>query len=90
MINLVTTQKTHLTVEETAELLARSRRTIYYWITAGKIDAVHTPYGQRIPVTEIRRITQYLDAEGLHHLTTAHPAIERVRKLSAQPSASPD
>jgi excisionase family DNA binding protein len=88
MVNLTTTTRTHLTVEETADLLTRSRRTVYYWIQSGKIDSLHTPYGQRIPIAEVRRLANYLTQQ--HNVLVKHPAVERVHALSTQSSANGD
>lgn len=88
MIDLATTSKTHVTIEECAEILRKSRRTIYYWIANGKIDASHTPLGQRIPVAELRRLANYLKDHTF--LQVAHPAVESVRALSVQASANLD
>lgn len=60
MIDLHTTTRTFLTVEEAAAILNKSRRAIYYWIESGKIDTVYAPMGQRIPIAEVRRIFAYL------------------------------
>lgn len=88
MLDLATTTKAFVTVDEVAEYLHRSKRTIYYWIHHGKIDSTHTPLGQRIPIAELQRLAQYLQDHTL--LQIAHPAVDRVRALSAQSSATID
>ena len=56
MIDLTTTTRQSLRVEEFAEIVGRSRRAVYYWIKTGKLHVVHMPIGQRIPLAECRRV----------------------------------
>lgn len=61
MIDLTTTTRQYLTIEEFAASIGRARRTVYYWIASSKVLAVYTPFGQRIAIHEARRIAGYLD-----------------------------
>ena len=56
MIDLDTTTKKFLRVDEVCALLEVSRRTCYYWIESGKIPSVHIGGSYRIPVAAFRKM----------------------------------
>ena len=56
MIDLETTTKKYLRVDEVTALLDVSRRCVYYWIESGKMPSVHIAGSYRIPVSALRRL----------------------------------
>lgn len=59
MIDLDTTTKKFLRVDEMMELFGVSRRTVYYWATAGKIPHVNIGGGGiRFSVTIVRALVR--------------------------------
>lgn len=56
MIDLRTTTRVSLTIEEFAEIVGKSRRAIYYWITKGHVTVTMTHCGRRITVDEAKRL----------------------------------
>jgi excisionase family DNA binding protein len=56
VIDLATTTRQYLRVEEVCELFDVSRRTVYYWIQNNKIPSTHVAGSQRIPVPELRQL----------------------------------
>lgn len=59
MIDLDTTTKKYLRVDEMMELFDVSRRTVYYWATAGKIPHINLGGGGiRFSVTIVRALVK--------------------------------
>lgn len=58
MIDLRTTTRVHLTVEEFAEIVGKSRRAVYYWIAKGQLHTVVIPVGRRVTIDEARRVAR--------------------------------
>ncbi len=56
MVDLATTTKRHLRVEEVCELFDVSRRTVYYWIENGKLPSIKIGGSQRIPVDVLTKL----------------------------------
>jgi hypothetical protein len=75
MIDLATTSRQFIHVDEFATAVQRTRRTIYYWIQLHKISLVETPLGKRIPIAEARRIYALLqeEPEGRLYRTGSRP-----------------
>lgn len=56
MIDLDTTTRKHLRIDELVEILRVSRRTIYYWIEGGKIPSVRIGGTIFVPVSDLRKL----------------------------------
>lgn len=56
MVDLATTQKAYLRIDEIQEIFGRSRRTIYYWIERGKLPVETCPVGVRVPTRAVKRL----------------------------------
>ena len=56
MVDLATTTKNFLRIDEVCELFDVSRRCVYYWIENGKLPSVHIGGSQRIPVEALRKL----------------------------------
>jgi excisionase family DNA binding protein len=61
VINLATTPRQTLRIQEVMELFEVSRRTIYYWIEHQKIPTVIVEGKIRIEVDELRRRLLMID-----------------------------
>jgi excisionase family DNA binding protein len=56
MVDIYTTQRKNLRVDEVMEIFNVSRRTVYYWIEKRRIAAVNIGGGRfAIPVADLRR-----------------------------------
>lgn len=64
MINLDTTTRTHLRIDEFAELIGKRRRMVYYYVKQGKLHTEVTWAGTRIPIAEARRVIKLLEDQG--------------------------
>ncbi len=56
MIDLATTTKQYLRIDEFVQLFGVSRRTVYNWRRAGRLAFIYVGQGCRIPVEEARRL----------------------------------
>lgn len=61
MIDLATTDRCYLRVDEVQQLYGVSRRTIYYWVEAGKIPYVRLNHTLRFPVNALRQLVVHPD-----------------------------
>ena len=78
MIDLSTTDRQYLRIDEFVALSGRSRRTVYYWIATKRLRAERSPArGLVIPITEARRVMRYF----------REPLYTRVSAHSVQPGA---
>jgi len=77
MIDLATTQRETLTVDEVAEILQRSRRAIYYWLRDGKLPVVYTPFGQRVPTQAVRQLARIVYSGMPSHADAVQPVAKR-------------
>lgn len=72
MIDLSTTDRQYLRIDEFVRLSGSSRRTVYYWIATKKLRAEKPLHrGLVIPVTEARRVIRYF-REPLYTRPPAH------------------
>lgn len=59
MVDLATTQKQYLNVDEVMEIFGVCRRTVYYWFEKGRVIGVSIGGGGiRISVADLRRLVQ--------------------------------
>lgn len=56
MVDLATTVRQNLRIDEFTEIFDVSRRTVYNWRVSGKIQAIQVGGTLRIPVSEARRL----------------------------------
>jgi excisionase family DNA binding protein len=56
MVDLDTTDRVFLRVDEVQALFGVSRRTVYNWAAQRKIAFVHIEHTLRFPVAELRRL----------------------------------
>lgn len=79
-IDLARTSKQFISLDEFAETIGISRRTLYNWITAGKLDTIKIYGSRRIPIAEARRLAQVellpgcAPADVDQSTTPSHPA----------------
>jgi excisionase family DNA binding protein len=57
MIDLLTTDRNYLRLDEIMALFEVSRRTVYYWVSRRRIPYVHVGRTLRFPVADLRRLT---------------------------------
>lgn len=57
-IDLARTQKQFLSLDEFADTIGVSRRTLYNWITAGHLTTVKIRGSRRVPIAVARQIAQ--------------------------------
>lgn len=57
-IDLLTTTKQFLRLQEFAETINMSRRTMYNWIREGKLTTVKIGGSRRVPIAEARRLAK--------------------------------
>lgn len=57
-IDLARTQKQFISLQEFADTIGVSRRTLYNWITAGHLATVKIRGSRRVPIAEARRLAQ--------------------------------
>lgn len=55
MVDLFTTRRQFLRIDEVTEILEVSRRSVYLWIATGKIEYIRIGNGYRISVAGLRR-----------------------------------
>ncbi len=60
-IDLARTQKQFLSLDEFAETIGVSRKTLYNWITAGHLHSIKIRGSRRIPIAEARRLAHVAD-----------------------------
>lgn len=60
MIDLATTQRETLTVPEVRTIFQKSERTIYYWLSSGKLVIVRTGVGcgARVSTESVRKLAR--------------------------------
>lgn len=57
-IDLARTQKQFISLDEFADTIGVSRRTLYNWITAGQLQTVKIYGSRRVPIAEARRLAK--------------------------------
>ena len=56
MIDLEKTDRKNLHVDEVANLLGVSRRTVYYWMESGDLPSISVAGSRRVPVSVIKQL----------------------------------
>jgi excisionase family DNA binding protein len=74
MIDLFTTDRQFLRVDEVADLLSVSRRTVCYWVTKGQIASVCIGGSYRVSVADLRAKFKHATAEPRKRSQHAQPA----------------
>lgn len=86
-IDLARTSKQFLSLQEFAETIGVSRRTLHNWITAGKLRTVKICGSRRVPIAEARRLAQVespLDSTGDQPQTPPANSVSRSVKSHEQ------
>ncbi len=76
MIDLETTTKQFLNVQEVMALLDVSRRTVYYWVSSGQVESITINSTVRISVAYLRDRIQKVSPTAKTHSFTH--AVQRV------------
>lgn len=84
MINLRTTERNFLRIDEIMTLFEVSRRTVFYWVSRRRIPYVRVGRTLRFPVADLRRLTVRRDHPRTHVkvvCTDAQPPTASARAL---------
>lgn len=78
MIDLKTTTRVNLRLDEFCQLFGVSKRTLYNWRSAGKLTFLYIGHECRIPIDEARAI-----ASGEKKIVTKHRILRQVEQPPA-------
>lgn len=73
MIDLATTTRINIRIDEFAALFGVSRRTVYNWRKAGHLDFVYIGGACRIPIQEVRALAAGTKTIPTLHRKLCHP-----------------
>lgn len=80
MIDIHTTTRLNIRIDEFTELFNVSRRTVYNWRRAGKLSFIYVGQECRIPIAEVRAL-----ADGTKSIQTKHHKLGQPGQSQAPP-----